>query len=55
MAGKKKTIFGTVHEYLFDPDVYECSACEYEAKTGRRMLSRKVVKEPVPMTYVNLI
>ena len=45
MFGKQQAAFWSVHEYLFDPDVYECSVCGYEA-------CEKVVKEHIPLTQL---
>ena len=37
---KKKSANRTVHEVLFALDVYECSACGYEAKKATRECPR---------------
>ena len=34
MFGKQRAAFWTQRTHLFRPDVYECSACGYEAKNS---------------------
>ena len=43
MFDKQKAAYWTQRTHLLRPDVYECSACRYEA-------CEKVVKEPVPLS-----